>query len=91
MSDEGPETATAGQDGSPDLPASQDPAPAPLELRSHSELAAHPAAGPEPKGDTQSAGSSAIAERRNGQTYLPIRTLTKTSHQGETLEGNELK
>lgn len=41
--------------------------------------------------NTPSAGSSAAADRSLGPCYLPVRTLSKTSHQSETLEGHELK
>ena len=56
------------------------------------EIGASPNPAAEFGPDAQSAGSSAAAERDvNGPTYLPVRTLSKTSHQSEALEGNELK
>lgn len=55
------------------------------------EPSARPAAGSEPAADTQSAGSSAVAERSTKPIYLPVRTLSSVSHQAEALEGCELK
>ena len=55
------------------------------------ESNARPATASEPAADTQSASSSAIAERSTQPVYLPVRTLSSVSHQAEALEGCELK
>ncbi len=61
------------------------------QLSSPFEPSAHPTAAPEPAADTQSASSSAVAERSIQPIYLPVRTLSSVSHQAEALEGCELK
>ena len=55
------------------------------------ESDARPTVVNEPAADTQSAGSSAVAERSTKPIYLPVRTLSSVSHQAEALEGCELK
>ena len=55
------------------------------------ETNAHSTAANEPAADTQSAGSSAAAEKSTKPIYLPVRTLSSVSHQAEALEGCELK